>query len=187
MALQSFECKNCGTSLQVQPGQDLIKCPSCRSVHQIEHRADGTLQVTMMKEVREAVGRVETKADGIATVQKAMADRENARTELEETKEAYAQFTPVRDQKILAARNSRGTAIKCLMIGIVAAIGGIALLVNEMGFGGAVAGLGALLLVIGVLWIKSASGTIAEWVEKDRSYQAKMADLLARTRRKIEI
>ena len=140
-----------------------------------------------MKEVQEAVGRVETKTDDISGVQTAMADRENARSELEATKEDYAAFGPVRDRKISAARASRGKAAKFLALGVVAIIAGVLMLTKEIQFGGQTAGIGALFFVVGILWVKGASGTISKWVQEDTLYREKIASLTARSRRKIEI
>ena len=188
MEISSFECKNCGMNLQATPDQEFVKCPACRTTHQIEHSADGSVHVTMLKEVRDAVGRVETTTTGMATVQRAMADRENAKVELEETREEYhVTFSPLRDQKTRAAKASRGGALKMAFLGVLGAIIGLALFGVHGGVATFVTLIGVLLVVIGVKTFKSAGATLSDFEKKDQHYQSRMADLLARSRRKIEI
>ena len=52
MQLQTVECKNCGTNLEVGPGDEFVKCPSCRSPHQIERGPDGMSSKLSLKNAR---------------------------------------------------------------------------------------------------------------------------------------
>lgn len=200
MPLQSFECKNCGTSLQVEQDQEYVKCPSCRSVHEIEHRADGTLQVTMLREVREAVGRVENEAAGIASLQKALADRENAKIEIEQARAKYAKFVPVRDAKIKEAKewapSSREKAWGCGCAAALMLCFTIIGIAEGAGWWFAICfGLPALLSAwVSLFWAtfpedqkRDPKQIVAMYEREDKAYQQRIADLLERTRRRIDI
>jgi LSD1 subclass zinc finger protein len=194
MSLITFQCKHCGTPLEVQPGQEFVKCPSCKGSHQVEMGAGGQLHVTKLEKKLDDIKADTTKiagtTDGLAAMQRKMADRANAQSAYDETKERYAQFCAFMNQYMPRARASKGKAVKLVVLGVLGLIVGILVASSVRGAGGA----GAIIIVIGlffgaigIAWASSVGGKIKKHMQTNAEFQATMAQYLSQARQRIEI